>query len=92
MSCKRPNRYKHYVKVRADHMLDGSIQPLMFRDDEAGGVVCRIDRVIDVREGPSLKAGGQGTRYLCRVGDRRVTLYHDDLYWFVELEEEQSNV
>ncbi|NLI20384.1 MAG: hypothetical protein GX418_02370 [Clostridiales bacterium] len=87
MSCKRPNRYKHYVKVRADHLPDGTIKPLMFRDDEAGGEVCLIDQIMDVREAPSLKAGGQGIRYTCRVGERQVMLFHDAEFWFVELGE-----
>ncbi|NLI21029.1 MAG: hypothetical protein GX418_05705 [Clostridiales bacterium] len=49
MSCKRPNRYKHYVKVRADHLPDETIKPLVFRDDEAGGEGCLIDQIMDVR-------------------------------------------
>ena len=34
-----------------------------------------------------LLAGGQGTRYLCRVGERRVALFHDEPYWFIEVDE-----
>ena len=88
MTCKRPNQYKHYVKVRADHLPDGTIHPLLFRDEDVGGEACRIDQVLEVREAPSLKAGGQGVRYTCRVGERRIMLYHDGDYWFIELEAE----
>lgn len=49
MSCKRPNRYMRYVKVRADHLPDETIKPLVFRDDEAGEEGCLIDQIMDVR-------------------------------------------
>ena len=82
MSAHRENPGKLFVKVRADHTLDGRIRPLMFRTED--GPVCRVDRVVDEREAPSLKAGGQGMRYTCQVGDKLVLLFHDDLYWFIE--------
>ncbi len=51
---------KVYVKVRADFLPDGQIRPLMFRKEDGEKVV--IDRVVDVRPAPALKAGGQGVR------------------------------
>ena len=83
MSEKRENISKRFVKVRADHLTNGHIKPLMFREDE--GPVCRIDRIIDEREAPSLKAGGQGTRYICLVQEKCFVLFHDGDYWFIEL-------
>ena len=87
MTAKRENQYKQYVSVRADHLPDGTVLPRIFKFTDARGdpVRCRIDAVLDIREAPSLKAGGQGIRYTCRVGERQVYLFHDDLYWFVEL-------
>lgn len=85
MQPRRESAAKRYVKVRADHLLNGRIRPLMFREED--GPACLIDRVEDEREAPSLKAGGQGTRYLCRVGERRVALFHDEPYWFIEVDE-----
>ena len=87
MSAKRENQYKKYVSVRADHGLDGTILPRIFKytDEKNELVICRIDAVLDTREAPSLKAGGQGMRYVCRVGEKKYNLFHDDLYWFVEL-------
>lgn len=86
------NPDKIYVKVRADHLPDGRIIPLMIRT-EAGEVV-KIDRILDVREAPSMKAGGQGTRYTCQipqqlddasnVAEREIYLFHDRNQWFVE--------
>ena len=84
MSAHRKNPAKIYVSVRADHLLNGRIRPLMFRAKD--GPVVRIDRILDEREAPSLKAGGQGMRYTCRVGEKQLYLFHDDVYWFIEAE------
>ena len=84
MSAHRENPAKIYVSVRADHLLNGRIRPLMFRAKD--GPVVRIDRILDEREAPSLKAGGQGMRYTCRVGEKQHYLFHDDVYWFIEAE------
>ena len=84
MSVRREHPAKHYVKVRADFLLDGRIRPLMFREED--GPTCVIDAIEDEREAPSLKAGGQGIRYICRVNQRRYTLFHDDPYWFIEVD------
>lgn len=82
MSAKREHEHKIYVEVCAEHTLDGSIKPLSFRQED--DLSCRIDAVMDVREAPALKAGGQGTRYTCRVQDQVIYLFHDDVYWFIE--------
>lgn len=82
MSTMRKNPNKIYVKVRADHLLDGSVRPIKFREED--GPALRIDRVMDVREAPSLKAGGQGIRYTCQVEDRQLYLFYDEPYWFIE--------
>ena len=84
MSAHRENPAKIYVSVRADHLLNGRIRPMMFRAKD--GPVVRIDRILDEREAPSLKAGGQGMRYTCRVGEKQLYLFHDDVYWFIEAE------
>ena len=82
MPERRESDRKIYVKVRADFTLDGRIIPLMLRPED--GPACRIDRILDVREASSLKAGGQGSRYTCRVGERTGLLFHDEPYWFIE--------
>lgn len=79
--CEKP--CKRYVKVRADHMLDGRIRPLMFREEDGPTFV--IDRIVDERQAPALRAGGQGTRYICRVEDRHFVLFYDEPLWFIEL-------
>jgi len=82
MSTLRKNPSKIFVKVRADHLLDGSVRPLMLRAED--GPCVKIDRVLDVREAPSLKAGGQGVRYTCQVENRQLYLFYDEPYWFIE--------
>ena len=77
-----PDEHKEYVKVRADFMPDGRIIPLMFKT--ADGQKTIIDRVVDIRLAPALKAGGQGVRYTCRIGEGLIYLFHDRDYWFVE--------
>ena len=73
---------KEYVKVRADFTIDGRLVPLKFRAEEGPPQV--IDWIVDVRPAPSLKAGGQGTRYTCRVGERLIYLFNDRNRWFTE--------
>ena len=82
MSSMRKNPSKIFVKVRADHLLDGSVRPLMLRTED--GPAVKIDRVLDVREAPSLKAGGQGTRYTCQAESHQFFLFYDEPYWFIE--------
>ena len=86
---RRPeNPCKRYVKVRAYFELDGSIRPLLFREED--GPAFRIDRVLDVRQVASLKAGGQGIRYVCEVEGGIAVLFHDEPYWFVERKAEKG--
>lgn len=77
-----PGEHKEYVKVRADFMPDGRILPLMFKTEDGQKTI--IDRILDVRQAPALKAGGQGVRYTCRIGDQVIYLFHDRNYWFLE--------
>ena len=82
---RRENQYKTFVKVRADHCLDGSIKPLLFKPE--GGNTYRIDRVLDIRTAASLRAGGQGERYTVEVEGKELYLWQDGAYWFVETEQ-----
>ena len=82
MAGRRENAHKIYVKVRADFDFDGRLIPLMLRTQD--GMPCRIGRVLDVRPAPSLKAGGQGVRYTCRIGEKTAYLFFEDPYWYIE--------
>lgn len=43
-----------------------------------------VDRVLDITKAASLKAGGRGVRYTCRIKGKRVYLFLDDDKWFIE--------
>ena len=70
------------LQVNADFDLDGNIRPraIIWED----GRVFEIDRILDVRRAASLKAGGLGIRYICRIRGKEVKLYNDEGHWFIE--------
>lgn len=77
------NPNKIFVEVIAKYDLDGKILPqaIVWND----GRVFEIDKVLDVRQAASLKAGGQGIRYLCRIKNQQRYLFpEDDMYWFIK--------
>ena len=80
--CRSAEKSKLFVKVRADFYPDGRIVPLKFRAEE--GEAVRIDQITEVRQAPALKAGGYGTRFNSRVGERYLYLFYDQRTWFLE--------
>ncbi|WP_191440537.1 hypothetical protein [Anaerotruncus colihominis] len=73
---------KVYVEVTALFDLEGNMTPLeIFWED---GRRFEIDRVLDRRRAASLKAGGVGIRYLCRIRGRETYLFYEGPRWFVE--------
>jgi len=74
---------KVFVDVTAMFRKDGSLVPLYFIWED--GVRYEIDKVIDSRKAASLKVGGQGIRYRCRVLGKEIHLYLEDgNRWFIE--------
>ena len=73
---------KIFVVVTAEHNIDGNTKPLSMR--WADGRVFEIDRIMDVREAPSLKGGGHGVRYKCRICNKEVYLFDELGKWFIE--------
>ncbi|SMD07377.1 hypothetical protein [Sporomusa malonica] len=73
---------KVHIEVVAKHDIEGIIRPLslIWKD----GRQFSIDRVLDVRMAASLKAGGQGMRYTCKVAGKQVCLFCDEGRWFIE--------
>lgn len=43
-----------------------------------------IDQILDVRRAASLKAGGIGTRYTCKIRNKIVNIFNDEKYWYME--------
>ncbi len=72
---------KIFVEVTARHFPDSNTRPLSLKWD---GRVFNIDRALDVRQAPSLKGGGLGIRYTCRVRRKEFYLFDEEEKWFVE--------
>jgi hypothetical protein len=73
---------KVFVEVIAKFTKDGSKIPLTIKWED--GRCFEIDRVTDVRRAASLKAGGQGMRYRCRISGKETYLWLEEDKWFVE--------
>ena len=73
---------KVYVEVTAKFDTDGIITPLSVTGED--GKVYEIDKVLDKRRAASLKAGGIGMRYTCRILGRESYLFYEEPRWFVE--------
>lgn len=77
-----PSFRKVYVSVVARFTENGSIVPMSVIWEN--GIVYEIDRVLDVRPRASLKAGGAGLRFTCRIKGQVTFLYLEEDRWFVE--------
>lgn len=73
---------KTFVRVTAEHDESGRARPLALTWID--GSKYEIDRVIDVRQAPSLKGGGLGMRYTCRIRGKELYLFCDEGRWFIE--------
>lgn len=73
---------KVFVKVIAEHEPDGRCKPLSIEWED--GRVFEVDRVLDVRQAASLKAGGVGIRYKCRILGKETYIWDEEGRWFVE--------
>ncbi|MBE6955039.1 MAG: hypothetical protein E7449_03905 [Ruminococcaceae bacterium] len=73
---------KTYVSVIAQFRDDGALLPLQIEWED--GRVFAVDRVLDVRPAASLKAGGYGMRYTCRIAGKQTYLFYERDRWFVE--------
>ena len=77
-------RKKEYVQVTAIFTRDGKIIPQEIKLED--GRRFEIDRITDIRRAPSLKAGGMGIRYTCRIYGKSCYLFYEENYmWFVEM-------
>lgn len=74
---------KVFVEVIVQYTLEGEKKPLCILWDD--GRKFLIDRLLDKKDRPSMKTGGRGTRYTCRILGRITYLWHDaDGKWYVE--------
>lgn len=79
---------KKIIEVAAHFDKQGQVLPVMFWWDD--GRSFQVDKVLDIRRAASLKAGGIGVRYTCRILGKERCLYYDsfDQTWFVEVPDE----
>lgn len=66
---------KVYVSVRAEFDEDGIMLPRELTWED--GAKFEIDRVLDIRQAPALKAGGQGDRYTIMVKGQQSYLFFE---------------
>ena len=85
---------KVYVRVRADFSGEGIMLPREITWED--GKKFEIDRIIDIRQAPAFKAGGQGDRYTIMVRGNQSYLFFERSSnltgnvigrWFVERKE-----
>jgi DNA-binding XRE family transcriptional regulator len=92
-SAPVPTTHKDYVTVVARHELGGRIRPVAYQLPD--GAPVKIDNITDERQAASLKSGGQGTRYTCKVTvdevQSDVYLFHDEELWFMEAIQAQGS-
>ena len=73
---------KVFVEVVVRFDTEGKMTPISIKWED--GCVYEVDQVLDVRQAASLKAGGQGIRFTCRIGWRSTYLFYENPRWFVE--------
>lgn len=73
---------KIFLDVYAHFTKDGDMEPVCFVWEN--GKKYKIDKVCEKKRSASLKVGGQGIRYKCRVLGKEIYLFYEDGKWFFE--------
>jgi hypothetical protein len=73
---------KVFVDVTVICTKDGEMKPVSFIWED--GRKFEIDRVFEHKNAASLKVGGQGIRYRCRVMGKEVYMFYENGKWFME--------
>lgn len=73
---------KIIVSVKAEFDVFGQITPISFCWES--GAQYNISKVMDRRRAVSLRSGGGGIRYTCKVAGRTIYLFNDDNIWYLE--------
>ena len=75
--------FAQHVQETEQISADGKMLPLKLIWEN--GKSYEIDRILRVDRCASLKAGGAGIRYVCRIQGQRVELYYEENgFWFVQ--------
>jgi len=82
---------KKYIEVIAKFDIDGKVTPLSINWED--GRVFNIDKILDIRQAVSLKAGGTGYRYTVVINGVEKYIFcegqnlknkHNLCKWFIE--------
>jgi hypothetical protein len=74
-----------YVDMIVDYKPTGQMIPISFIWED--GREYSVGKVINVRQGHSLKAFTSGLHYLCQKGMRRYYVYFDGERWYMEVKQ-----
>lgn len=69
------NNAKVYVDVNASFDRDGLMLPRTITWED--GAVYEIDRVVNIRQAPAEKAGGQGDRYTVEINGKQTYIFFE---------------
>lgn len=72
------------VEMIVEHSKEGIIFPLIMIWDD--GREFYIDNVLNIKSARSLKIGGSGIRYRCKIRNKYVYLWLDENIWYLEVE------
>ena len=77
------NMAKTFVAITAEHDIDGTITPLVIHWPDGRNFA--VDRLLDVRPASTV-GSGLGKRYVCRICNKEVNLFRDNLdgKWYIE--------
>ena len=75
MPTMTPKPLKVYVAVRTDFLSDGTMLPREITWED--GEKFEIDRITDIRQAATMKAGGQGDRYTIFVRGKKSYLFFE---------------
>ena len=71
------------IDVVAKMSKSGFVTPLYIKWEN--DKIYEIDKVLDVRKKASLKGGGMGIRYTCKIKNQERNIWLDGYVWFVEV-------
>lgn len=74
-----------YVDMIVDYKPTGEMVPISFIWEDSREY--SVGKVINVRQGHSLKAFTSGSRYLCQKGMRRYYINYDGEQWYIEMKQ-----
>ncbi len=73
---------KEYVSITAKFDSDGNLLPVALHWKD--GRNFSIDKILDIRYAASLKEGGAGIRYKCKIMGQVKYLFLEENRWFVD--------